>query len=231
MDQVLGGGLERGAVHEIYATGPQDLSSAAGFTTCLAIRAAGRRPVVWIRQDFLDVEAGSLHAPGLAELGLDPSGLVLVRAHDMTALMRAARDSARCNALGVVVIEPWAEAPDLTASRRLSLAAEESGVTTLLILSGIPVPSAAQTRWTVQPARSQALEASAPGSPAFLATLQRHRGGAAGLEWRVEWDRDSKCFKDGSARRHAPPLSRPVVSVPAVRPFAARKSAGLRRAG
>src|ERR1700761_9498630 len=44
-DQALGGGLLPGALHEIHAGD----WAAAGFAACLAIRAAGRKPLFWVR--------------------------------------------------------------------------------------------------------------------------------------------------------------------------------------
>ena len=67
---------------------------------------------------------------GLAELGLDPRLLVTVRAADVETALRTAADALACDALGVVVLEVWGEARqlDLVASRKLTLAAQASGV-------------------------------------------------------------------------------------------------------
>src|SRR3546814_11674827 len=79
---------------------------------------------------------------------------------------------------------------DLTASRRLALAAEKSGTTLLLLRTGAdPVPSAAQTRWSVASAPSRAFAANAPGTPTFDITLLRQRSGPSGTSWRLEWNR------------------------------------------
>src|SRR3954454_13021823 len=64
-DESLGGGFARGALHEIYAQAQADAAAASGFATALALRAAGERPILWARQDFVDVETGWLYAPGL----------------------------------------------------------------------------------------------------------------------------------------------------------------------
>ena len=154
LDAALGGGLARGALHEAYAPGMADIAAMTGFAASLAVRAAGGRSIVWIRQDFLDVETGQLHAPGLAELGLDPSRFLVVRACDAAQVLKAGAEAARCASLGAVLIAPWGEARiiDLTATRRLLLAAEASGVMTLMLRAGAaPAPSAARTRWQVAP--------------------------------------------------------------------------------
>lgn len=259
LDGALDGGIARAALHEVYAPGTADLVAATGFAVGLAIRAAGLRPILWVRQDVVDAETGRLHPPGLTELGLDPGRVLLVRARDAEGVLRAGSEAARCPALGAVLIEPWGEPRrlDLTASRRLSLAAEGSGTTTLLLRAAVsPQPSAARTRWQIAALPSRALEANAPGDPAFSVRLLRHRGGLAEREWRVEWSRDRQSFQesqyfqkndvrdrqpamgrpDGADQRKAnpdaAPLSRDVVSFPADRSAAAGgPDPGIRRAG
>jgi len=184
-----------------------------------------------VRQDFLDGETGRVHPPGLVEIGLDPAALILVRARDASDALQAGLEAARCPAVGIVLLELWGEtrALDLTASRRLSLAAQGSGATVLLTrVAAAPAPSAAETRWRVRPAPSRALPANAPGFPAFAITLLRRRGGAAGGEWGVEWDRDGGCFRERPIGREAA-LSRPVAALPPDRPAA--PAGDVRRAG
>lgn len=244
LDEALGGGIARAALHEVYAAGTADLAAATGFAAGLALRAAEGRPIFWVRQDVLDGEAGRLHPPGLAELGLDPARILLVRARDAEGVLRAGAEAARCSALGAVVIEPWGEPRrlDLTVSRRFALAAEASGVATLLLRAAAPSASAARTRWLVSALPSRALEANAPGDPAFNLRLLRHRDGLSEREWRVEWCRDRQAFQDRTEpavelRRpethpDAAPLSRLVVAFPADRPaVAGDQGAGATAAG
>lgn len=228
VDAVLGGGLASGSLHEVFAAAGQDMASAAGFVAGLAQRAAARRsPILWVRQSFTEAEVGDLYAPGLAGLGFDPGDLILVRARDAVSVLRAGAEAVRCPALGAVVIEPWGapKALDLTATRRLTLAAAQSGVTTFLLRTGAePRPSAALTRWAVTAGPSRALAADAPGHPTFDITLLRHRAGIAGFRWRVEWDHDRRLFREAAT------LPGAVVPVPAGRP-AAQGIRRLARAG
>ena len=131
-DAMLRGGLALAAMHEVFAEGRQS-AAATGFIAGLAGRVAPRRPLVWVRQDFSEIESGALSMSGLVELGLDPRLLVTVRAADVETALRTTADALACDALGAVVLEVWGEARqfDLVASRKLTLAAQASGVTAL----------------------------------------------------------------------------------------------------
>jgi protein ImuA len=234
-------------LHEVYARRGADAAAAAGFTVGLAHQAAGKRPILWATQDFLGVEVGRLYPPGLAQFGLDPSTFVEVEARDALGVLRAGADAARCAALGAVVIALWGTTRlyDLTATRRLSLAAAESGVAVLALhIAAEEKPSAAATRWAVEAAPSLPREARAPGDPRFALTLLRHRGGVEAGDWPekwiVEWSRERKCFIDvesaaklAPGRHGAAPLSGAVVSLPADRSAEPRpaRAPGISRAG
>lgn len=234
LDQALDGGLVRSAQHEIFPAAATDITAATGFAVAVASRASGPRPLLVVWQDFFDIETGRLNASGLRELGLDPAHLVLVRAADATAALRAAEQGARCPALGAVFLAVWGTPSvlNLTASRRLTLASAGSGVPVFLLRAAAsPAPSAAATRWLVAAAPSRALAANAPGFPAFQARLIRHRGGVPAGTWHVEWNRDRTCFRDLDLRG-AETLPRTVVSVPADRSTAALGRPGYwRKAG
>jgi protein ImuA len=177
-DAWLTQGMAKAQLHEVFAT-IDDSASGAGFAVA-SVLAAKAAPVMWLRTEASERQGGRLHATGLVEMGLDVSSLVL-----------------RCHGLGTLLIESWGRAPgiDLTATRRLMLAAEASGVTILSLRIGAePVPSVAASRWRVAACSSRPLEADAPGKPAFDIELLRRRGGQAGLRWRVEWDRDAHIF-------------------------------------
>ncbi|WP_287979232.1 hypothetical protein [Sphingomonas sp.] len=219
-------GLARGQLHEIYAVQAEDGASGAGFgiATALAARAL---PLFWLRTEAAEQAQGRPHAGGLAELGLGADSLVLGILPDESALLRASADAARCAGLGTLLVETVGPARglDLTATRRLMLAAEGSGVTVLsLRVAATPAPSAAATRWSVRAAPSRALEADAPGVPAFDVECLRRRGGPAGESWRVEWDRDAKSFRGA-------PVSGAGLSVAADRTVAHHPAAPVRRSG
>jgi protein ImuA len=219
LDAALGGGLARGRVHELFAASGDDAASASAFAAMLVLCASGARaPIFWLRTDEAERRGGRIHGPGLSELGGDPDALVLGQAPDAKALLRSAADAARCPGLGALVVESWGKCAqlDLTASRRLTLAAEQSGTTLFLLrLEAEPVPSAADTRWAVGAAPSRALEANAPGPPTFEIELLRRRSGPAGMRWRLEWNRDRLIFNE-------PALSGAMVPLPSRRPASAQ---------
>lgn len=246
VDDALGGGLARGRVHELFAREAEDAASAGGMAAMLAIRTMrgrigaesgagtgarvdagtgeGEAPVLWLRLGQDARRGSALYAPGLAELGADPAAFLCAMAPDPLALLRAAADAARCSGLAAVIVEAWGRLPalDLTASRRLTLAAEQSGVPLLVLrIDAVPVPSAADTRWSVAAAPSVALEANAPGPAMLDLELLRQRAGPAGMRWRLEWDRDRHAFRE-------PALPGAVVPLPAGRPAAAIDAPGRR---
>jgi protein ImuA len=226
---VLCGGLAVAAVHEVFAEGHQS-AAATGFIAGLAGRVSPRRPLVWVRPDFSEIESGVLSMSGLCELGLDPRLLVTVRAPDTDAALRTAADALACDALGAVVLEVWGQASqlDLVASRKLTLAAAASGVTALLLrMAAEPRPSTAETRWIVRAAHSPPSAPSMPaawGAPFFDAHLDRNRHGPVG-RWIMEWKCDECLFSEPAA------YPQPVAATPAHRPHQAAAYAGQRRAG
>jgi protein ImuA len=232
-DTTLCGGLAVAAVHEVFAEGHQS-AAATGFIAGLAGRVSPRRPLVWVRQDFSEIESGALSIGGLCELGLDPRLLVTVRAPDTDAALRTAADALACDALGAVVLEVWGQARqlDLVASRKLTLAAAASGVTALLLrMAAEPRPSTAETRWIVRAAHSPpsaplmpAVPWTAWGAPVFDAQLVRNRHGPVG-RWIMEWKCDECLFSEPAA------YPQPVAATPAHRPHQAQAYTGRRRAG
>jgi protein ImuA len=223
-DAALQGGLARGALHEVFAEGGRHGASATGFIAGLIARVSARRPLVWMRQDFCEIEAGSLSMHGLAELGLDPRALVTVRAFDVESALRTTADALACDALGAVVLEVWGEARqlDLVASRKLTLAAQASGVTALLLrLAAEPAPSTAESRWIVRAAHSPPDAQGEWGAPRFDAKLVRNRHGPTG-RWIMEWKCDECLFSETAD-------SQPVAPAPAHRPYQAGAGKELRR--
>ena len=190
VDDVLGGGLRSGALHEVFARG----WSAGSFAVLLALLAAGTKTLFWVRPDYEAMEYGALSPGGLLELGGDPRQLVMVRARGPADALSAAGDILACPHVGALLLEMEGEPKclDLVASRRLALGAQESGVTAVMLRAGaIPEPSAALTRWQVTSAPSSPRNDDW-GNPVFDVALVRHRQGGLGrflLQWNPEHGR------------------------------------------
>ncbi|WP_292156935.1 hypothetical protein [Brevundimonas sp.] len=204
------------AVHEVYAASTRHGSAAEGFGLGLALQAEGT--LVWIHEDRGRHERGTLYGSGLREWGVETNALLLVGVPDTAALLAAGEEALRSGAPAAVLMSGWGEsrAWSLTASRRLALAAAAGRTTAIFVRTGAqPQPSASDTRWSVSSTPSRALEAGAPGRPAFRVSLLRSRAGVAPGEWIMEWDRDTRSFVE-------PKTSGDLVSAPAHRPAGIR---------
>lgn len=208
LDAVLGGGLARGALHEISAESESHVATASSFVLGVA---RGNLTVVWIAEDMARLETGAPFGCGLDEFGVAPERLLTVSVNHRRDLLWAMEETMRCAAVGTVIGELRAESIDAVALRRLSLAACERGAMALLLRSAPSFHSStAATRWIVGAAPSQPRYG--PGPPRFNAQLVRNRRGPLG-SWMLEWNKTDECFVLASA--HPQPLATPPVHRPA----------------
>ena len=116
----------------------------------------------------------------------------MVRARRDTDILWAMEEALRCRALGAVLGEIGQI--HMVASRRLQLAAEQSGVTGLLLRAADRRlgATASVTRWGLSAAPSRPPNGEPGGDPGLLGVLRwrtrllRCRGGQPG-EWLLEW--------------------------------------------
>jgi protein ImuA len=201
LDDALQGGLSYGALHELAPASELQLGAAFGFGLAIAARAAaggqaGGREVLCIATDYAALEAGTPYGPGLDRLGLAMERLILLRvAHPRDALW-AFEEALKCPALAAVLAElpEDGSAADLTATRRLALAAQAGGGLGLLLRHRLsPLSSAAMTRWQVAAASSQPDRFGGLGGTSFDLSLQRNRRGRCG-RWITGWNHDERTF-------------------------------------
>lgn len=206
-------GLPRGCLHEMIGAGVRD-RSATGFCAALLARlGVDGRPALWCL-GRRSRSRGGLYGPGLATFGLDPEQLILARGGRDDEVLWAMEEGLRAPTLSAVVGE--VDAIDLTASRRLQLAAEASGVTAILLrpAAGKGRPNAAVTRWRIAAAPS--IAETGVGRPCWELELLRCRGGRPG-RWRVEWHGPEQGFAlpaeptGTSARARTEPLSQSTL--------------------
>ncbi|MDP6515674.1 MAG: hypothetical protein QF926_03485 [Alphaproteobacteria bacterium] len=183
-------GLPRACLHEIEGGGG-DAGAATGFAAALLARLiADRGPALWC------LGRVDLHGPGLAAFGLDAGRLIVVRARTPEQVLWVLEEGLRARRLGAVLGEVGGI--DLTASRRLQLAAQASGTTCLLLYrtrrARAPA-TAAQTRWRVGPAPgAPAPGFDAPDASRWRVELTRCRGAAGARHWSIEWSHETHRF-------------------------------------
>jgi len=212
VDRVLGGGLARGALHEIAAADESHLPTAAGFAAAVAGRAtpSSRQCFVWIAEDMALAESGALHGPGLDPFGIAPERLVTVAAAHRRDLLWAMEEALRCRAVAAVIGEVRGGTLDGVAVRRLSLAAAESGALALLLRTApADDASTAASRWVIGAAPS-APNPYGLGASCFAAQLKRNRRGPTS-SWIIEWSEGDGRF---ILATHAQPVAQPVLHRP-----------------
>jgi protein ImuA len=197
IDAALCGGLAIGAVHELEPAGPLHHGAAFGFAVALAARALQARQgdVLWIETAFATAESGRLYGLGLEAFGLAPARVLIVRVKRPLDVLWVLEEALRCRGIAATIAE-LTEAADLTATRRLSLAAREGGTLGLLARHRAwPQASAAMTRWQVAAAPSPPDALGDLGPAAFALELTKNRHGLCG-RWTILWDHHDRAFRD-----------------------------------
>jgi len=156
---------------ELFAVHPRD----GGWVGFLLAQLDGERPLLWVQESMAILESGRVHPPGLHS-----QNLIHVEARDARDALWAMEEGLRCSALSAVIGEIWGDpkALDFTATRRLAVASERSGVAAFLIrLGGHANLSGARMRWRIASASSliNDLDFRASGLPAWDAELFRAR--------------------------------------------------------
>ncbi len=189
------GGLALGAVHQVTDT-PH---AAAGPLFIGGILARLDGSVLWCSR------GQDLFAPSLACVGLHPDRVIYAEPDDDPGVLLCLEEGLRQPGLAAVVGEV-ARLP-MTASRRLQLAAEASGVTAFILrrwrLAGasrdghlpdaveFAQPSAAVTSWRISAAPSVPLSVPGLGRARWQVELVRSRGGGT-----ATWDMEA-CDAEG----------------------------------
>lgn len=185
------GGLARGALHEIAAAGGGD-AAAYGFAAVLLARIMGDGgALLWCRLKRTAYDVGVPYGLGLGRFGLAHERILFVEAKRSADVLWAMEEGLRTKGLAAVFGE--GVAADLTASRRLQLAAEGAEKAALLLTPSAkrPALSAAATRWRVT-ALPSSTEDSEPKAR-WRIELVRCRGGNPDI-WTVDWNHEALRF-------------------------------------
>ena len=234
-----------GGLHEIVASGPEDLFTAAGFGLDFIAACAKLRPragCVLVLEDMVAWETGLPYGPGLAAAGLDPARLILIRTSTPKETLLAMETALRSTAVAAVLAES-AIAPrlyDLATSRRLLTAARTGGGAALLVPTALAgkaarLSSAATARFEIARARSRAVPFGSarvpiPGRPAFVFRLLKAPGGLtdAAARNREQWQPGVFGVPLPEAAFHAFSFNSPALPVDRSDP-SPRETDGLRR--
>lgn len=170
------GGLARAAIHEVLAAEP---GAAAGFAALVLARTGGT--VFWIAAE------PEAWPPGLARFGLAPENLVLVQARRPLDGLWAMEECLRCPGVAGAALSVATASLDLTAVRRLQLAAEAGGALGLLLGPEAEAgATAALTRWRVGALPGAGGGPHDLGDPRWRLELLRGRGAQA-QGWDATW--------------------------------------------
>lgn len=211
VDACLNGGLARGALHEIADDDHRSTPAALGFLLALVTRtqkseigsqnrmrmqrdsnfrlASSNFRILW---PFAKTAPafGQPYPPGLRFFGLDPARIVFVRCANARECLWAMEEGLRLGGIAAV-IGARVKTMDLTASRRLQLAAEQANIPVFLLRHyNDSTPSVAVTRWRVSLAPSARDQFGFTKNARFRVALDYARGGKTG-EWVMEWDHDA----------------------------------------
>ena len=196
-------------LHELGPANPGAEPAALGFALGIAAAWAGKAGLIWAGEEGVFAEEGAPYPVGLAQYGLDPDTLIVVRASKREEALWAAEQG--LSAPGAVVICALAPRPkplELKATRRLLLFAERNRSRCILVRP-LDETSAAWTRWRVAPAPSRA-EQRELGAPAFHIDLVRNRAGPAGARFTLEWNAHARRFDELAVDLSAAPQHRPA---------------------
>jgi protein ImuA len=204
VDGCLNRSLVRGALHEIAASDHRSLPAALGFVLALSssvyrekIAARRKGAILWPLAKQTNA-FGVPYAPGLRFFGLDPARIVFVRCASARDCLWAMEEGLRLGGIAAV-IGARAKAMDLTASRRLQLAAEQAATPVFLLRNHADNdPSAGVTRWRVSSTPAARDEFGFTKNARFRVALEYARGGKPG-EWVMEWNSDTLSLRLSSA--------------------------------
>ena len=169
------------AVHEFCCNSKEEFSASAGFVAgILSSLMRNGSAGIWI------ASSPTIFPPALVQFHISPQHLLFIQLKKEKEILWALEEALKCGSVAAVV----GELQDLsfTASRRLQLAIEKSGVPLFLLRHRQKnFSTSCVTRWHVQPAPSETEEdLPGVGSPRWKIDLLKVRNGYPG-SWIIEW--------------------------------------------
>lgn len=210
----------------VGAAALQDVQSAricdvTATAIVLATLPASRKSVLWVQDRASRTEMGRLYLPGSRKPGLR-NPLIQVEVNHARDVLWAMEEGAACSGLAAVVGEVYGNPAilDFTATKRLALRAEVSGVPVWLIRShNAQGLSAARERWRVaaSPSEHNPYDPAAAGAPRWHVELFRAQGRPPG-KWMARYDPEADRFdmvsisSNGPMEDRRPARAKPALS-------------------
>jgi len=182
-----------GAVHEFLSASAEDMAASSGFISgILSPLMKKNGACVWVSS------SRTIFPPALRTFDIEPDKIIFIDLKKEKDALWVMEESLKCNGLAAVVGE--IKNIDFTASRRLQLAVEQSGVTGFIHRRALKNLNAiaSVSRWKITSLPSS-MDDDMPGVgfPRWNVTLEKIRNGKPG-SWQLEWS--------GGKFRHIPPV-------------------------
>lgn len=171
-----------GVNHEFICNNYESLTASSGFIAgILSTLLQKGGAAVWISLSEI------IFPPALVPFGINPAQLIFIRLRQPKEILWTIEEALKCEGLTAVVGE--ISTIDLTQSRRLQLATEQSGVTGFLLHTNQRTQNTTTCigRWQIHSLQSET-EDGLPGIgfPRWHVELLKLRNGKPG-NWRFEW--------------------------------------------
>ncbi len=202
LDRTLGmDSPDQPTLSDVFATSAVD-PAVIGFV--LAKLRYKTRPILCVQDHVSAKESGRFYTPGLRHSW----SLLQVDVSHAKDVLFAMEEGLRCRDVGAVIGEIWGDPKvlDFTASKRLMMRSEASGIPCWLIRRGANASlSAARDRWRVSslPSERHPHDPGSPGNPRWQVELFRSRRSKPGI-WVASYDAASDRldfsapFRDGA---------------------------------
>jgi len=171
-----------GAVHEFITECMEDAAATCGFVSGLVASLMNKNgAAIWI------CSSRNIFPPALHAFGIAPDRIIFIELNKETDMLWVMEEALKCTGLSAVIGE--IPALSFTASRRLQLAVEQSGVTGFVLRNN---PKAIQTTTCVARWKISSLPSELPGSmpgvgfPRWNVELVKIRNGIPG-KWQIEF--------------------------------------------
>ncbi|MEM7472076.1 MAG: hypothetical protein AAF340_12055 [Pseudomonadota bacterium] len=158
-----------------------EVSGPSGLCFALALAHARGGTTLWAREAWAPEQLNPL---GISPY-LDPAKLLIAQGKDQLEVLAVSEEALRSGAVAVVVME-LSKPLDLTAGRRLQLAAEAGTSTGLCLIQDGMGSNAAETRWHCAPRFNE----SGDSTHQFW-DLKKNKSGTLSM-WEVRWDAETR---------------------------------------